>query len=148
MRDGSVFLIVMLVLFGIVMVAVIAKAIGRGGGGRPSAPEWRHEFGDKGTSERPFSPTVSGPGIAIDSVHGWLWLATEEHGYKLIDRADIRTWKHEWSEVNINRALELWHNKIAVGLADLRTPLVKVAFGRDHRQAELWHARLTTWLNG
>lgn len=121
----------------------------RGGGKGALAPEWNAAWGAKGTPERPFEPTVSGPGIALDATHNWLWVATDEHGHRLIDKADIRGWKHEWKEVNQGHTkLEFWNNAIVICLADLAVPVVRVSFGRDRELASQWQARLTTWLNG
>ena len=121
----------------------------RRGGGRAQAPTWSPGLGGAGTPERPFVPTVSGPGIAIDDVHGWLWVATEDNGYQLIDQARIQGWRHEWTERSDNAGkLEFWHNRLVVRLKDLQTPVVKVAFGRDYDVAEQWKGRLSAWLNG
>lgn len=148
MRDGSFFLICMLVLLGAVVILWLIKAVTRGGGGGSKTPQWRSDLGQDDTAARPFTPTVSGPGIALDDIHGWLWLATDEHGYMLVEKANVREWRHEWSEVNINRALELWHNRLVFRLADLTRPIVRVSFGRDHELAAQWQARLTIWLDG
>lgn len=121
----------------------------RGGGPGRGGLEWRPGFGADGTPERHFRPAISGPGIAIDDVHGWLWLATKDNGCRLIDRADVREWRHEWRDITNGRGgREMWNNELVFRLADVQTPVVKVSFGRNHRLAEEWQARLTTWLNG
>lgn len=119
------------------------------GGGRATGPTWRPDLGGTGTPDRPFTPTVSGPGLAIDAEHDWLWVATEENGYRFIEKSHIRTWRLEWTErSHTSGATQLWHNKLVLGLSDLRTPIVKVGFGRDHALAQEWQARLSAWLNG
>jgi len=146
MNDGTGLVVFAAVSAVIVFAVVVLKSLRRGGGGGSTAPHWRAEFGQNGTAERPFEPTVSGAGIAIDEHNGWLWLATDEHGYRLLDRADVRSWRHEWDDVVVNRAAEVWNNRLLIRTSDLRTPLLAVSFGRDRAEAQLWHARLTTWL--
>lgn len=142
-NDGAALLLMAFV--GVVIVLVLLG--NRGGGPGKSGLQWRPGFGADGTPDRPFQPTFSGPGIAFDAEHGWLWLATTA-GCRLIDRADIRTWTHEWRDVSRGARSETWHNQLVFRLADLKTPVVKVDFGRNHKLAEEWQARLTSWLNG
>ena len=141
MNDGAALLL--LVVVGVFVL--LAVAVARGGGSGRSGTEWQPGFGSDGAPDRPFKPTVSGPGIAIDDVHGWLWLATKENGCLLLDRAHVREWSHDWRSMPNG---EKWHNEITVRTTDLNTPIVKVAFGRNFKLAETWQARLTTWLNG
>lgn len=141
MNDGGAAL-----LMGFVVLVIMLLVVGnRGGGPGKSGSEWRPGSGADGTPERPFKPTLAGPGIAIDTNHGWLWLATKEKGGRLIDRADVRAWTHEWQSMPNGQK---WHNELTFRLSDLQTPVVRVAFGRNHRLAEEWQARLTSWLNG
>jgi len=141
MNDGAALLL--LVVVGVLVLLALAAV--RGGGSGKGGVEWRPGFGADGTPDRPFKPTVSGPGIALDATNGWLWLATEKNGCLLLDRANVREWAHEWKKMPNG---ELWNNELVFRLADLQTPVVKVAFGRNYRVAEEWQARLTTWLNG
>lgn len=146
MNDGEALLTFAVVSSGLLLWAMIAKARRRGGGAGATAPEWSKALGDNGTADRPFEPTLSGPGIALDDRHDWLWLATDEHGHRLLDRSTLLSWKYEWENVLINGANEVWNNRLVFRTTDLVTPLLKVSFGRDKATAELWHARLTTWL--
>lgn len=141
MNDGVALLL--LAVGGVVFLCVLGAF--RGGGGGKGGLQWRPGFGADGTPERPFKPTVLGPGIALDAAHGWLWLATKENGCLLLDRANVREWSHEWRAMPNG---ERWHNELTFRLADLKTPVVKVAFGRNHKLAEEWQARLTSWLAG
>lgn len=141
MNDG---LALLLLAAGVVVLLLFLGAI-RGGGSGKGAPVWRPGFGADGTSERPFTPTVSAPGIALDDVHGWVWLATKENGCILLDRATVREWSHEWRSMPNG---ERWQNELTFRLADVKMPVVRVPFGRNHRLAEEWQARLTTWMNG
>lgn len=141
MNDGVALLL--LAVGGVVFLCVLGAF--RGGGGGKGGLQWRPGFGADGTPERPFKPTVSGPGIALDAAHGWLWLATQENGCLLLDRANVREWSHEWRAMPNG---ERWHNELTFRLADLKTPVVKVAFGRNHKLAEEWQARLTNWMRG
>lgn len=141
MNDGVALLL--LAVGGVVFLCVLGAF--RGGGGGKGGLQWRSGFGADGTPERPFKPTISGPGIAIDDVNGWVWLATKENGCVLLDRANVREWSHDWRSMPNG---EKWHNEITVRTSDLKTPMVKVGFGRNHKLAEQWQARLTSWMHG
>lgn len=141
MNDGVALLL--LAVGGVVFLCVLGAF--RGGGGGKGGLQWRPGFGADGTPERPFRPTVSGPGIAIDDVNGWVWLATKENGCVLLDRTNVREWSHDWRSMPNG---EKWHNEITVRTSDLKTPMVKVGFGRNHKLAEQWQARLTNWMHG
>lgn len=70
MNDGEV-LLTMAVGGGLlVLTLAVFVSVRRGGGGGSGAPKWRPEFGDNGTPDRPFQPTISSPGIALDAEHG------------------------------------------------------------------------------
>ena len=141
MNDGVVLL--MLAVGGVLFLVVVMAM--RGGGSGKGGPRWQPGFGTEGTEVRPFEPTVSGPGIAIDADHGWLWLATVGHGCLLLDRAEVRAWSHEYTRMPNG---QMWNNELVFRLSDLHRPVVKVGFGRNYRLAEEWQARLTSWLNG
>lgn len=93
-----------------------------------------------------FTPTIAHRNLALDATSDRLWVRPMKGQPRIVTRQEILGWKHEYVEsANAFRINQL-KNCIVFRTADLKDPIFKVWFGRDHKTAEEWQARLTTWI--
>jgi len=95
-----------------------------------------------------FKPSFKRHNIALDIENDQLWIAPTVGKPMVLHRVDILGWDHKWVDAH-NAYGMLFHtkNEIRFRLNNLERPTASVKFGRDHQQAQDWHARLTKWIN-
>ncbi len=99
---------------------------------------------------QPFQATHHTRNIAINATTGQVWFRDTQGREWLLDRADVRTWDHQWVD-QPNKYGHIWHNSnhLVITTRSVDHPKHKISMGHwnKHELAKEWHARLTAMLN-
>ncbi|BFI95489.1 MAG: hypothetical protein RSP_09990 [Rhodanobacter sp.] len=97
-----------------------------------------------------FEATHHAKNVAINAATGQVWFRDTKGKEWLLNREDVRRWKHEWVD-QPNGYGKIWHNDnyLILTTADVDHPTHKIKMGShfQHELAKEWHARLTAMLN-
>jgi len=97
-----------------------------------------------------FQATHCTKNLAINATTGQVWFRDTKGKEWLLDRADIRTWDHQWVD-QPNKYGHIWHNSnhLVITTRSVDHPTHKISMGHwnKHELAKEWHARLTAMLN-
>ena len=100
-------------------------------------------------NDQSFHATHHTKNVAINATTGQVWFRDTKSREWLLDREDIRRWKHEWVD-QPNVYGKIWHNDncLIITTNDVDHPTHKISMGGHfkHELAQEWHARLTAML--